>query len=402
MRHGWWQGAGHRGLGKPPVIGFHFTPYDVNHILSTGQSLSVGADGDPALSTTQPFANLMFTNGVYPFVNLGAPLIPLVEGPGVETMSSGLANLITQMSVEDSLDPIVSIVSCHGAGGTEYAGIKKGTSFYQLGMDQMAAAKDHADNGGLSYCVRAVTVVHGESDYYANNHNYDADMIEFQSDYETDVQLVTGQTLSVPLFHSQTSSMAQSWIPLLQLKSHIDAPGKVILVGPKYQYPQAGGAGLHLTNHGYRRMGEDYAKAYRKVVLEGGTWEPFRPKTITRDGAIITIVFYVPTPPIVLDTTLVAMSNPHYGFDYVDATTDPWMPAVGQSPTVSSVSITAEDTVEITLSGTPTVPGYIRYGIHWYEITGPRGNLRDSDTTASRHGYDLSNWCVQFAELITP
>ena len=30
--------------------------------------------------------------------------------------------------------------------------------------------------------------------------------------------------------------------------------------------------------------------------------------------------------------------------------------------------------------------------------TGPRGNLRDSDATASRYGYKLYDWCVHFDE----
>ncbi len=398
----WWHIGPHGSVAvEAPFV---FTPYDYNHTLSTGQSLSVGAEGDPALSTSQPYANLMFTNGVYSFVNFSAPLIPLVEGTSpytVETMSSALANLTTEMAADLGIDPYVQLVSTHGAGGTEYAGIKKGTAPYEQGMDQLAGAKAHADDDELTYVVRCVTVVHGESDYYVTNHNYDADMVEFQADYEADVQAVTGQTLDVPMFHSQVSSMAQTWIPLLQLKAHIDAPGKVILVGPKYHLPQAGGASVHLSNEGYRQMGEEYAKAYRKVILQGGTWEPLRPKTVTRDGAVITIVFHVPVPPITLDTTIVAMSNPHYGFDYVDATTDNWMPkAIDQDPIVSSVEVVSEDTVEITLSGTPTVPGWIRYGIHWYEVTGPRGNLRDSDDTESLNGYDLSNWCVQFAEPI--
>ena len=47
----------------PPVPYVHF---DVNHILSTGQSNAVALDGIPILSTTQPYANLMFDTGVIP------------------------------------------------------------------------------------------------------------------------------------------------------------------------------------------------------------------------------------------------------------------------------------------------------------------------------------------------
>src|SRR4051812_28465116 len=34
--------------------------YDINHVLSTGQSNSVAHEGRPVLTTTQPYGNLMF------------------------------------------------------------------------------------------------------------------------------------------------------------------------------------------------------------------------------------------------------------------------------------------------------------------------------------------------------
>ena len=40
-----------------------FVYRDINHVLGTGQSLSVGAVGSPALSTMQPFDNRMFATG---------------------------------------------------------------------------------------------------------------------------------------------------------------------------------------------------------------------------------------------------------------------------------------------------------------------------------------------------
>jgi hypothetical protein len=242
--------------------------------------------------------------------------------------------------------------------------------------------------------VRAVTSVHGESDSLAGSTTYQADIIQWQADYERDVRALTGQTLGIPMFHTQNSQQAGSRIPLDMLAAHVAAPGKVILVGPKYHLPYSDGT--HLTTPGYQHLGEDYAKAYRRVVLEGGRWEPVRPKSITRKGAEITIVFHVPAPPLALDTTLVA-ATPHYGFDYVDDATAPGAPAQGgQSPTVSSVAVIAPDTVRLTLTAPPTVPGRIRYGIASLAPDGPRGNLRDSDATRSRFGFDLFNWGVQF------
>ena len=60
-----------------------------------------------------------------------------------------------------------------------------------------------------------------------------------------------------------------------------------------------------------------------------------------------------------------------------------------------------EDTVRITLSKTPTGKNqFVRYaytgisGAKGGPTTGPRGNLRDSDDTISRHGNKLHNWAV--------
>src|SRR3954447_24868978 len=128
---------------------------------------------------------------------------------------------------------------------------------------------------------------------------------------------MTGQAEPIPMFHSQMNSWTKlnadrSRIPIDQLAVHIASGGKTVLVGPKYHLPYAAD-GLHLTNDGYRHMGEDYAKVYRQVILRGMKWEPLRPRTITRDGATITVKFFVPVPPLKLDDELV--TNPAaYGF----------------------------------------------------------------------------------------
>src|SRR5205085_750635 len=122
-----------------------------------------------------------------------------------------------------------------------------------------------------TYVVRAVTNVHGESDHVAVNASYQANLLEWQNDYETDVKAITGQAEGIPMLQTQMSSwtkygQATSIIPAQQLGAHIAAPGKVILVGPKYHLAYAAD-GVHLTAKGYQHMGEDYAKVYRRVIL---------------------------------------------------------------------------------------------------------------------------------------
>jgi len=385
-----------------------FVHRDVNHVLATGQSLSVGALGTPVLSTAQPYDNTMFVTGV---IAGGAGLTsfkPLVES-GVETMSSAFANHVTKMAREVVLlgQPVGKtshdlLVSAHGIGGQPYSALKKGGNLaaYANGMAQLKAGHDLAMAANESYVVRAVTNVHGESDSQLGNTNYLANLLQWQADYETDVKAVTGQAEPVPMLHTQFSSWTRlagmpttSIIPAQQLASHVNAPGKLVLVGAKYHLPYVAD-GVHLTSEGYRHMGEDYAKVYRRVVLEGKAWEPVRPSNVSRAGAVVTVKMHVPVPPLVIDTTLVTDPGKN-GFE--------WKDDGPGTPTIASVAVTGPDTVVVTLSATPTgANGRLRYaftgtsGALGGPATGPRGNLRDSDATPSPEGYKLYNWCVHF------
>ncbi|CAN5833664.1 hypothetical protein BH11MYX4_BH11MYX4_50710 [soil metagenome] len=418
--------------------------FDVNHVLSTGQSNAVAIQGTPVLSTTQPYANLMFDSGVIPATSCDGDgcrvyqkptsLVPLVEGDvffgAVETISSGLANETSKLAKEKYLagKPITShdmLVTLHGRSGNSYWCLRKGgcdwwpgrgyIKPFDDGMMEVADALALTKAAGKTYVVRAVTAVHGEHDHYAYGsgntvfplpgtdgvsviHDYGEAMEEWQRDYETSVKAVTGQTLPVPLFMSQYShwnNAPSTKIAYQQLAAHVRSQGKVMVVGPTYVLPYTGDC-LHFTGEGERRLGEYFAKAYARVVLEGKRWEPLRPSKITMQGNVITVRFLVPKPPLVLDTQKV--SNPgNYGFEIVDGSAAP--------PAITSVALDGPDGVKITLASALTGPNKrVRYA---YTFTGcggtgtvARGNLRDSDDTPSENGYDLSNWSVHFDEPV--
>jgi len=420
----------------PPPTSFA----DVNHILSTGQSNSVFNGGVPVLTKTQPYANVAFDVGVMPGTQCDGngcksyatptTFIPLVEGDtfmyAVETMSSGMANQITrgaramfagQPAPQNDHRVLVSI---HGRSGRTYQCLRKTGCWLQPtyvnpfteGMLQVQWAKQIAQAQGKSYAARAVTVVHGESDHYGwefpltgtdgtpnKIQNYADAMLEWQQDYESGIKAITGQTGTVPLLIAQMHSWSgdtrtSSRIPTDQYDAHVRAPGKVVIVGPEYPIPFRGDDGIHFTSEGGRRMGEYFAKAYAKIVLEGVAWEPVRPKSVTRAGNVITITYHVPVPPLALDTTQV--TNPgNYGFEFADDS--------GATPAITNVQVVAPDQVRITLAAAPggatrrvryaytsrpnTVPG---------PVSGVRGNLRDSDATPSLYGNALQNWGITF------
>jgi hypothetical protein len=157
--------------------------------------------------------------------------------------------------------------------------------------------------------------------------------------------------------------------------------------------------GIHLTNASYRWLWEYYAKAYKKVILDGETWTPLKPAWSTRAGTVVTVGFDVPVPPLVLDTNAVADPG-WYGFEFHDDS--------GSPPVIVAVALAGPDTVEVTLSAEPSGSNerlrYAYTGIpgNWGgPLTGPRGNLRDSDPEPSLFGNTLYNWCVHFDRPVT-
>lgn len=427
----------------PPVLSPSYVDYDINHVLSTGQSNATANSANPYLTTTQPYSNLMFNGGTMPgSPNASASFVSLIEGDnGVETISSGMANRATMFALETfgfgtggGLPAKHDIlVSNHGRSGWTYWCLRKGGCTYknanQLAwpeaIAQVTRAKALADAAAKSYVVRAVTTIHGESNHsgyvlsggsnsefpidgtdgsFRTIKDYADGLIEWQRDYDAMVKGITGQAEDVPLFVSQISGWTNSTyspIAQFQLDAHKRAPGKVILVAPAYMLSFRNDC-LHFTAASQRRLGEYFAKVYARVILQKKDWEPVRPRQITRADNVITVRYHVPAPPLVLDTTRV--TNPgSFGFAFVDDS--------GATP-ISSVAVTGPDTVTITLASTPTGANKkLRYAQNQSppscvgpgtdgQSGGPRGNVRDSDATPSRHGYELFNWGVMFDEVV--
>ena len=374
----------------------------INYFLIGGQSLSVGS-GAMAISLEQPYDNLMLNTGVRAGIVGLTNFVPLVEaqqGGLGETIASGLANLVTELEVSAGRVHVLA-ASSHGIGGQPYAALKKGTPSFSAGLTQVEAATSIAADAGESFAVRAVTIIHGESDHLANNPDYDQNLLEWQSDYETDVIAITGQSLPVPLFLCQMSSHTKynsttSRIPFAQLAAADARPDRIYVVGPKYFLPYVDG--VHLSGDGERWLGEHYAKAYRRVLIDGEPWVPLRPRALSREGAVITIEFNVPSPPLVLDEEMIL--NPgNYGFEYFDTS--------GAPPAIIDVKLAGSTRVQITLEAEPIAGNkHVRYaytgiaGQPGGPMTGARGNLRDSDATPSRHDYPLYNWAVHFDETV--
>lgn len=440
-----------------------YVDFDINHVLITGGSNAVSNGATPPLTTAPAFSNLRFDTGVMPMkggysnpgnhgsaripgcddegcISYDPPksLTPLAEGDmffdyPVETCATSLANEVSNLAttVHKQVRHDV-LVTVHGRSGNTYQCLRRGgcnykpdylNAFAQAQLE-VTSAKGLAAALAKTYAVRAVVAIHGESDhisYSAGRQEFPLDatdggvgaiadysdgLLEWQRDYEAAIKEITGQTLPVPLFISQLSGWtdtAMSRVAQFQLDAHVKSKGTVVLVGPTYALPIRQDDCTHFTNEAERRLGQYFAKAYASTVFEGKTWEPVRPMTVTRDGAIIKVVFHVPKPPLVLDSTLIDKTNLRTeGFDYLDA-------SGSSAPAITKVEITAPDTVTITLAAVPAAAAAnkkLRYAMNQPSGAcagnpkGARGTLRDSDDTMP-YGLPagtppLFNWAVHF------
>lgn len=420
--------AGNNSGGEDASSGFVYKQYDVNHIQITGQSNST-ANSTVPISLTQPYNNLSFNVGVMPAYTcsgegckdyeIPTSFIPLVEGDTfftggrVETASAGFANEASKL-----IPGHTSLVSLHGRSGNTYWCLRKGGCNYKVGLlspfaqaaQEIKDAKTIAENGGKSYIVRAVLSIHGESDHYSYTSgsqefpldgsdgtvkklkDYSDALLEWQADYESMAKGITGQSDRVPLLVSQVSGWndtKESRLAQMQLDAHKRSNGMVVLVAPGYPFEFQSDC-LHYTSDSQRRLGGYFAKVYKHIVVDGKRWEPVHPQQISSKGNSLVIDYYVPVPPLVLDTS--RLTNPgNYGFEFSDT--------AGHQ--IVSVALTGPSQISIELSGPPGAGAVLRYAQNQIPKTctgqyGARGNVRDSDTTVSEYGYEMYNYGVHF------
>lgn len=390
-------------LAVPPVEA------DINHLVLYGQSLAIGAQGTPVISDAQPYSNLTFDGGPRASGASFSPLKALVEDNLVapdggtnrgETPCSGAAKYATELAaVENGLATIshVILASTAGWGGTLIDQLKKGTAKYTALMGHISNAKSICDGASDSYACHAMGWIQGEND--ALDHTayatYRAALQLLQSDFETDVKVITSQTSSVYCLTYQCSysvaAFADIALAQLDLAQNND---KFALVTPCYHLP-FNADGVHLTALGYLWLGHYFGRAYKQLVRDGKRPNWINPISATARGTALKIRFDVPVRPLVLDSVNLAATTDH-GFQVVDGT---------GTLTLSAFDIENGDTVTITLNRALSGAATVRYAFDFLGtgliITdGASGNLRDSETaifTSSGTDYNLWNVAPHFS-----
>ena len=328
------------------------------HIVFNGQSNAAGDDAKSPLSTDATgWGALMFSRGVTtwnsadhpttPASRVGFSLVPLVAS-GVETRANGLADAykarLTGASrfspAASNTDPDV-LVSFAGLGGrklTELGPEDDGASgrmgarppggHWPTLMDDIVRGKAAAAVAGRAYQLPGWIYDQGESEgdlmmYYGGTSSipsvivssYATKLLAMAVAFDTQARAITGQTRPIPLFITPPSYNQLTPTAMLDVT---DASPLVFMVGPRYQMPSAKNASnglagtsqnwgneIHYTPDGQRWIGEMCAKVMHRVLNEGEDWQPLRVLSAAKvDATHIDLVFHVPRPPLVIDTTL--------------------------------------------------------------------------------------------------
>jgi hypothetical protein len=394
----------------------------VVHVATTGQSLSIGHGGSPDLTTTalgSPYGNLGWT--ACGTARTTATIGPLAEpdvcgsitGEGnVEDLRAALGNTAAILSGDNQ----VYFVSEHGISGVPYhcptcmaldksntyAGAFGDTSYNDI-INSVTVAHSAEVAAGNTYRVGAIVMIHGETDSSngVSAAQYEADLVEYQGNLQTDIEAITGQSGIIPLITGQmsdwTSYTGVATMPGVaagQLQAALDHPQQIMLLGPEYVYATQPVDGIHLLNTSYRALGGLAGQIVDIVSRQGKVWVGTLPTSITVAGSVITAQFHVPAGSLVCDTT--TFTEPvsgMCGFEFHQT---------GPSPPSMLSAVPSGNTVTVTLSGPPSGTAYLAYaktgtiGAHAGPATGPRGNLRDSDTTTDQAGDNMWHYAPSF------
>jgi hypothetical protein len=388
---------------------------DNNHFLFYGQSLSVGAQGKPVLTVSQPYLNKTFIGGPRSALDEVYDFRPLYEDEDTapdggtnrgETVCSAAGNYVTTLiSSENGLDYMDSgydlLVSTAGHGGYKIVQLEQGSSWYQYAQAHIQGGYDASQSNGQTYALQAIGWIQGETDTEAGTTRagYLAALTKLREDLEDYEHSITGNTHTIPLITYQVSygSTVDDGIALAQVDAS-KTDNAIFLSTPTYHLPYFTDK-THLTNIGYIWLGHYFAQAYKKIIIDGEVWKPTSPKRIIRQGAIINIEFNVPQPPLVIDeSTLGAFIN--HGFSVLNSS--------GAEQTILSVELSGPNRVRITLSSDIDGVLTVRYGldhsssvIYANILNSSGGCLRDSSpNTFDQDGstYNLWNWCVMFEQ----
>ncbi len=380
---------------------------DWNIHLGSGQSLAAaGNDGTITYASSDKQAHAG-ASAVTALTNGGSYGVGLVAAEQAKFALKGEAarNLLASPLFADDY---TQVFSSNAAPGQAIAYFQPGNASgaftaHMAAIDTIITA---ATATGKVAQVPFLTWQQGETDIGSST--YKADLISLKNSYNTQALARTKQPNRFPVIYTQLAGHNSGSVPQVgraQWEAFQD-DGELILACPQYAFPYADGT--HLTNAGYKWLGQMLGKIAYLVGVMGKPWKPLHPLSAkARTGNVVTLKMHVPSGSLVLDTTTIPAAA-QMGFRVFDAAGE---------PAINSVSIINRDTVRLVLSRALSGAATVEYawrddpvngGQGNYAGTGVhaiRGNIRDSDASKAAYtdaAYPLWNWLVRCSIAVTP
>lgn len=342
---------------------------DLNQFVFYGQSLSLGGQGTPPISLSQPQQNLTLTGGSHPtgFTSL----VPLFENNS-ESPCSGASNFASVLARQQNGVEHTIVSSTAGVSDAPLHTLIKGTAAYSNMINHIAAVGSL--KGERSHSVKAFGWLQGEAnlrDLIALD-TYEEDLKKHFENMQNDAVTITGQAIKPKVFTYQLSTRIGLSDAVCKAQLNLCKQKLTAIATPTYHLDYVAD-GVHLTNVSYKWIGAYFGRAYKQWVIDNKHPDYLEPLSAELVGNKIVVKFNVPQGPLLFDTTTLAVTQDH-GF------------AVKSGSSLLTInSLEAkENTVELTLASTPSLENLsVRYGLDYmaaskYIRDGKSGNLRDS------------------------
>lgn len=352
-----------------------------------GQSLSVGVQGAPALTTTSHPTNRMLNLARTALVGLreGAP-----DFSDVETQASQTCLVGFTLAGDNVAFGGLRV----GAAGASISELSEGDAagHFAAFMLQVTQFRDLATAAGDNLVVEAVTFVQGAADQTGGNATYAANLLTLQGQIESNINTLLGTTGRIPLLVSQLSAYdisSGTQIALAQYNAAEADPDRIILVDSRCWYTAAADD-LHGINTDYQRHGQKFGRAYHRIITQNQVWPRFAPYRVEgrisgqSDGMNTDLVLGVPEPPVRFSADVISQRT-NQGVEFSAGGT-----ILEDFASISSVAIPSgsQDTVRVGFSH-PIGPGWGQDGALpqvWYAITGGTGNVMGAQDPDSPNG----------------
>lgn len=397
----------------------------INMVIHFGQSWSMGFDAFPPIHMTSRYAQVLTFNGGVrqqetPEDDAGAmqsfetgvetQVTGSVEFPSAvlgETGAIAFANRVLDLiQAENNIAPgdhdyrLLMVAPGEGSQSIEQLGDPEGVFMARI---QAAITQAYAicQAEGWSFAVPVITWQQGQGasdeagipgdtagEYPQELENIRLAvqaMVDAIIDGHDPVKLITWQA---PVQSSSLSSQGSAKLTYQRQVSGLDTFPHLFCSNATYQYQCIDSANVHLSARGQADVGEDFALAFKRAVIDDAPYEPLAPISLVRQGRVAILETSLERGALALDAAQVAAAT-DYGFNlYADA-------ASTTPLDIESVTLTGS---RIVIRAASTIPadaelGYADTGSDLARSTRWRGNVRDNgaDYAAGRN-----RWLVAF------